>query len=113
MRSWLTIDLQVLSSYRQILTLGSASWLFIEGDVVAVHNKDEDTVYFPDLPFTRAAVKQINEFQRLAMHARVPESDFDYYVASSGMRALRSVLARPAEQINTQPEEKNNDKVGR
>lgn len=108
MRSRAAIDLQVLSSYRQILILGSTSWLILEGKVSAVYNKDEDTAYFPDIPFSRAAVKQINEFQRLAMHIRVNEADFDYYVATSGMRALRPLLAKPAEQDNNQPEGESN-----
>lgn len=101
MRSDNTVQLDIKSSITQFLRMGAATWIIFKGKVIAVATEHEVT--FPDVEHSRAAVKLINEFDRLAPHIRVSTADFDYAVASTGMRALRPLLGKPSEP--TTPEE--------
>lgn len=89
------------SSITQYLFLGDSTWLFFKGHIAAV--RTDEYIYFADVTHSRAAQKLINDFGKNLPHVRVPPADFDYYVASSGMRALRPLLGRPSEP--TTPEE--------
>lgn len=101
------VRLEVASSTRQYLHLGLHQWLILAGSVAAVKMEE---VYFPDQTFSRAQMAAINGFYAGLPHTRVPLADWDYYVASSAMRALRPLLGRQPEEpaSTTQPEDQNN-----
>lgn len=95
------VQLEVASSTKQWLHLGTNKWLILNGSVAAVVMEE---VYFPDQPFSRAQMAAINAFYPHLPHTRVPLADWDYYVASSAMRALRPLLGKQPEDPNTQNE---------
>lgn len=95
MSARLDVQIAAASSTKQYLTLGRNEWLLLHGTIAAVYM---DEVYFPDQPFSRAQMAAINDFYRSAPHTRVPLADWDYYVASSGMRGLRPLLGKPQEE---------------
>lgn len=78
-------------------------WLMWKGEnagsyVCAVRMEE---VFFPDCSRTAAEMRAINEFFPALPHVRVPESDFDYYVASSAIRGLRPLLGKPSAPEST------------
>ena len=95
------VVLEVMSSTKQSLILGNNQWLILSGSVAAVRMEE---VYFPDQPYSRAHMASINQFYPHLPHTRVPLADWDYYVASSAMRALRPLLGKQPEDPNTQNE---------
>ena len=101
------VKLETASSTKQYLIFGAHEWLILNGHVAAVVMEE---VYFPDRPFTRAQVAAINAFAAGLPHTRVPLADWDYYVASSAMRALRPLLGKQPEEPapTTQPEDQSN-----
>jgi hypothetical protein len=81
------------------LQFGQHNWLMWRGEnpesyVCAVRAEE---VFFPDCARSAAEMRAINEFFPQLPHVRVPEQDFDYYVASSAMRGLRPLLGRSLE----------------
>lgn len=101
------VSLTTASSTKHWLILSDNEWLILGEHVAAVKMEE---VYFPDQPFSRAQMAAINEFYAHLPHTRVPLADWDYYVASSAMRALRPLLGKQPEEpaSTTQPEDQSN-----
>lgn len=73
------------------LEVGTAQVLFWKGVPFALFDGE---VFFPDSKMKSAAVKFLNSWHPEAPRTRVPVADFNWYVSSTLMRQLRSLLRR-------------------